>query len=82
MARGGIEQIGVEVVEGELAPVLAPDQPGVAQHPDVVGDVGLLEIEVGDQMAHAGRAAGEHLDDLCPDRVGQQTGHLERITLG
>jgi hypothetical protein len=57
---------------------LGHHQPRLPQRPQVMRHGGLLRPGIRDEVAHAGRAVGEQLDDPGAQRVNQQPDHIRR----
>ena len=72
-----VEGARSQPVVGEATARLGPDQPGLAQDPEVVGDEGLLEVELVLQVADAQLLGGEQLQHSEPDRVGDDSQQLD-----
>jgi hypothetical protein len=62
-------------VEASLGVDTDPDQPGVPQHPQVLGHPGLAEAEPGHQLVHRPLALPQQIEDVSAVRLGE---HLER----
>lgn len=83
MRDGVADDVG-DVVVGEgvhdlLALALGTEQAGVAEHPQVLGDEGLVEAESLGDLVDAPRPGGEQIDDRHAMRVGQR---LQQIGSG
>lgn len=83
MRDGVADDVG-DVVVGEgvhdlLALALGAEQAGVAEHPQVLGDEGLVEAESLGDLVDAPRPGGEQIDDRHAMRVGQR---LQQIGSG
>src|SRR6516162_5815040 len=63
VAPGPAEDGGMQGIDNVLALPLVPDQPGMAEHAQVVRDVGQLLPQESGQVTHGLRAGPQALDD-------------------
>lgn len=66
-----------------VAAIDLPDQPGFAQHPEVMGERGLADGKVEGRAGalRPGRCPGEFSDDPPPQRIGECREHRAELDL-
>jgi hypothetical protein len=66
--------LGLQGIEASLGIDADPDEPGVPQHPQVLGHAGLAEAEPGHQLVHRPLALPQEVEDVTAVRLSE---HLE-----
>src|SRR3954454_13397384 len=66
----GLERRAVEPVDPVPARLADVDRPDLAQHPQMLGDLGLGEPEHSHKLAHRALAAGQDVEDLSAPWLG------------
>lgn len=66
--------LGLQGIEASLGVDADPDEPGVPQHPQVLGHARLAEPEPGHQLVHRPLALAQQVEDVAAVRLGE---HLE-----
>jgi hypothetical protein len=67
--------LGLQGIEASLGIDADPDEPGVPQHPQVLGHPRLTQAEPGHQLVHRPLALPQQVEDVPAVRLGE---HLER----
>ena len=67
---------GVEPVPAPLRVDPHPHEPGLAQHPQVLGDARLAQPQVADELVHRPLALAQQVEDPPPAGVGQDVEDL------
>jgi hypothetical protein len=70
------QDLGLELVVREAAARLGLHQPGLAQHLQMVGQVGLPGPGLLDKVRGAERLAGQQAHDLQAERITQAPDHI------
>ena len=68
-ARDLGERLGAEAVPAALAVRAHLDEPGLAQHLEVLGDAGLAEVDPRDEVADGPLAVAQQVEDLAAGRL-------------
>src|SRR5215211_2490882 len=64
------EWFGAQAVEAPLRVLANPDEADLPEHPKVLGNAGLAEREVPDQLPHRQLTLAEQVEDTPPVWVG------------
>ena len=66
------QRLGAQPVPAALAVRADLDEPGLAQHLEVLGDAGLAEVEARDEVAGGPLAVAQQVEDLASGRFGER----------